>query len=148
MKFLMKPHKRLAKNNKAVSVIEIIVTALILTFVAAGGAGFISYTKSTIIRSGNILQAMVYATAKTEELCNDDYDSVSSQEENSLPSCDFKDKYQGQRTHTITEMYWNGSAVDEDDIGTGVEDYIVISVTTSWDDNASPVTIKTIRKKS
>ncbi len=120
-------------NRNGFTLVEVIISALILALTAGGVLYIFSMEKGTVSETGHRVEAMEFARQSLEDLNKEigadtwpggaltaevDVDTSAS-----LPEGDFKDKFGATRKHRITDM---------DPDHSGDPDYKSVTVTVNW----------------
>jgi len=128
------------KSKKAFGLVEVIISTLIMTFIAGVGTGAFTLSKNIIIRTANLIQATAFSEQVLEELIavaatDTDFDDTrltpSSNHDTDtelLLGCDFnnsdfKNRYNGRIIYIVSEGNWDTN-----------NKYKEIKVTTTWHD--------------
>ncbi len=123
-------------NKHGFTLVEVVISALILTF-AVGGLLFVFSTeKGVVSRTGRKTQAMDFARQTLEGLKNDvnaltwpnagNLGTVGTDITVGLPSSELRDKFGGTRHYRVTNINADGDAAYEDD------EYKQVTVTIDW----------------
>ena len=127
-------------NKHGFTLVEVIISALILALSVGGVLFIFSTEKGVVARTGRRIQAMDFARQTLEELKDevgaDTWPTggrlgiVGVATPDLLPAGDFKDVFNGSRSYTVTDMDPNLSGGDPD--------YKSATVTVSWTEPAEP----------
>ncbi len=119
--------------RKGFTLIEVMLSILILAIVMIGGAAFFTYGSSQLRMSKHSRLALELAGEKIEKLRAVGFSGLANETENGLPLGDFS------ATRRTTVL-----GIDED--GDSIDDYKKVTVTVSWNEGSTPeaVTLVTL----
>lgn len=122
-------------NKHGLTLVEVIISALILAITAGGVLTIFTMEKAVVARTGRKMQAMDFSRQTLERLKNE-VDANTWPNSGALasavgvaatlPTSELKDKFSGTRSYTVTNINADGDATYEDD------EYKQVTVTVDW----------------
>jgi len=138
----MKLHFR---PKKAVTMIELLVTMVLLSVVTVSAFSVYAYISTYSMRADNYASATEFLCQTLETLSNYSYNNPALSElpadnphADVLPACNLGDRHHGTRQYTVSQATW--------DPNYGDSRYKIITATVSWNDGTGRTLTLSVRK--
>ena len=134
-------------SKKGVSMVELVITMLLLAIVATSTFGFYAYVNNFSIKSENYAAATEFLTQTLEMLLSKPYADPGLSVTTDLPphydplsASNLRDQYNGVREYSVDESTWDSNFLDSV--------YKAITVTIRWNDGVGRALTLSVRKSN